>query len=138
MSTANPSVLSFDVVKRLTTPFLIIPDDGTPKYLRFETAIKPDDTTFSERVRKAKPDAEGKQNTAPMNMAKVVDLQTGEEFRLVVHEVLHNTLQEAYPNDSYVGKMFEIKKTKRAGKRYFSFDVTEIRLKSDNSDTKKK
>lgn len=134
--TPNLPVLQFEVVKRLTTPFLIIPEDGTPKYLKFDSAIEPDKTTFSERVRKAKPAADGQpQSTAPMHIATVTDLQTGEIFRLVAHEVLENTLNEAYPNGSYVSKVFEIRKTKRAGKRYFSFDVTEIKLKGE--DTKK-
>lgn len=132
MSTTQPTLqaMQFEVVRRLTVPFLIIPEDGTAKYLKFETAIEPDQTTFSERVRKAKPNTDGTpQSTKPMNIAKVVDMQTGEEFRLVAHEVLENTLNEGYPDKSYAGKMFEIKKTKRAGKRYFSFDVTEIKLK---------
>lgn len=119
--------LQFEVVRRLTVPFLII-DENATKYLRFDTAITPDTSTFSERVRKAKPETESKQ--APMHICTVVDLQTGEVFRLVAHEVLENTLNEGYPNDGYVGKVFEIKKTKRAGKKYFSFDVTEIKLKT--------
>lgn len=136
--TPNLPVLQFEVVRRLTIPFLIIPDDGAAKYLRFDTAIEEDKTTFSERVRKAKPAEDGKTNQSPMHICTVVDLQTGEVMRLVAHEVLENTLNEGYPNGTYVGKVFEIKKTKRAGKRYFSFDVTEIKLKSDASGDGKK
>lgn len=131
MGTPNQNVMQFEVVKRLTVPFLIIENDGTPRYLKFETAILPDTTTFSERVRKGKTSADGtKQNDEPMHIAKVVDLQTGEEFRLVAHSVLESTLNDGYPENAYVGKLFEIKKTKASGKRYFNFDVTEIRMKT--------
>jgi|SRR5580658_1703007 hypothetical protein len=119
--------LQFEVVKRLTVPFLIIPGDGTPIYLKFLSPIEPDTTTFSERVRKPKDD--GSKNAEPMHISKVVNLQTGEEFRLVAHQVLENTLDESYPNKAYTGKLFEIKKTKTTGKKYFNFDVTEIQLK---------
>ena len=122
------SVLQFEIVKRLTVPFLIIPSDGTPLYLQFKTAIEPDKTTFSERVRASKKD--GEKQVEPMHIAEVVNLQSGEVLRLVAHQVLESTLTDGYPNASYVGKAFEIKKTKAAGKRYFNFDVTEIRLKT--------
>lgn len=124
-------MLQFEIVKRVTVPFLIISDDGLPVYLKFDSAIEPDKSTFSERVRKAKSTADGqKPNEQPMHIATVTNVQTGEVLRLVAHEVLENTLNESYKDQSYVGKIFEIKKTKKAGKRYFSFDVTEIKLKT--------
>jgi elongation factor P hydroxylase len=41
-----------EVVRNVTLPFIIIPADGVPFYMKFNTAIEPDKTTFSERVRK--------------------------------------------------------------------------------------
>lgn len=135
MST-QANVLQFEVVKRLTVPFLIIPNDGSPSYLKFDTAIEADKTTFSERVRRTRKDGE-QASVEPMRIATVTNLQTGEVNRLVAHSVLESTLNDAYPNGAYVDKMFEIKKTKATGKRYFNFDVTEIKLKSTTAGVKK-
>jgi hypothetical protein len=71
----NNQVLQFEVVKRLTVPFLVIPNDGSPYYLKFDTAIEPDKTTFSERVRKSKTDSDP--NAKPMHIATVTNIQTG-------------------------------------------------------------
>ena len=133
MSTTLPTapVLQFEVVRHLTIPFLIIPDDGTPFYLRFDSEIAPDTSTFSERVRKSKKNEDGSPvSEKPMDLAKVTDLQSGQQYRLVLHDVLKNTMLEDYKDGSYVGKVFKILKTRAKGKRYFSFDVTEIRLKT--------
>jgi hypothetical protein len=131
MTDQNQNVMQFEIVKRVTVPFLRIDDAGTPSYLKFDTAILPDTTTFSERVRASKNDATSKQE--PIHIATVTNVQTGEVLRLVAHQVLESTLDDAYPDKSYVGRIFEIKKSKREGKRYFSFDIQEIKLKGANS-----
>ena len=125
--------MQFDIVRNVTLPFLIIPTDGTPSYLKFDTAIAPDTTTFSERVRKGKTNDDGsKQSVEPMHIATVTNLQTGEVARLVVHSVLESNLLEAYPEDGYVGKYFKIVKQKSA-KRYFTFNIVEIKLKGQDA-----
>ena len=129
---AETSVMQFEVVRNVTLPFVMIPADGSNMYLKFNTAILPDTSTFSERVRKSKNDGEAKQE--PMHIAEVTNLQTGEAGRLVAHSVLESNLVEAYPDGSYVGKCFQIAKTKAAGKRYFNFNITEIRLKGETAD----
>lgn len=126
------SVMQFEIVRNVTLPFVMIPADGSNMYLKFNTAIEADKTTFSERVRKSKND--GEQKVEPMHIAEVTNLQTGEVGRLVAHSVLESNLTEAYPNGSYVEKCFQIAKTKAAGKRYFNFNITEIRLKGDSGD----
>jgi hypothetical protein len=121
-----------EVVRNVTLPFIIIPADGVPFYMKFNTAIEPDKTTFSERVRKGKVNADGTQQSAePMHIAEVTNLQSGEVGRLVAHQVLESNLDEAYPNAGYVGKYFKISKQKSA-KRYFTFNIVEIKLKAQD------
>ena len=126
----------FEVVRNVTLPFIIIPQDGVPFYLKFNTAIEPDKTTFSERVRKGKTNEDGsKQSVQPMHIAEVTNLQSGEVGRLVAHQVLESNLDEAYPNAGYVGKYFKISKQKSA-KRYFTFNIVEIKLKAKDEGAK--
>jgi hypothetical protein len=123
-----------EVVRNVTLPFIIIPADGVPFYVKFNTAIEPDKTTFSERVRKGKVSADGTQQSAePMHIAEVTNLQSGEVGRLVAHQVLESNLDEAYPNAGYVGKYFKISKQKSA-KRYFTFNIVEIKMKTKSED----
>ena len=130
--------LSFEIVRNVTLPFIIIPSDGSEFYLKFNTAIAPDNTTFSERVRRAKAAEPGKeQNVEPMHLAEVTNLKTGEVGRLVLHQVLESNLNEAYPNETYVGKLFQIKKQKAAKGRYFNFNIIEIKLKGSAPDAPK-
>lgn len=123
------SLGEFEVVRNVTLPFIVIPADGNPFYLKFNTAFEADKTTFSERVRRTRGEAD--QNTAPMDIAEVVNLQSGEVGRLVAHQVLKSNLDEAYPNDTYIGKYFKIAKNKSKG-RYFNFNVVEIKLKGQD------
>lgn len=89
-----------------------------PRYLRIESAIY---------LGKEMKPAEGKKAMEPAHLARVTDLETGELGEVIVPAVLMSTLQEAMPNDSYVGKCFAITKQKRQeGKRYDKFGVDEI------------
>lgn len=119
----------FEVARNVTLPFILIPDNGEPIYLKFETAIEPDSSQFSARMRRSRKDGE-QSSDKPVDIAKVVNLQTGELGRLLIHEVLKSNLTEAYPQGEYVGKMFQIKKSKAQGKRYFNFNIIELRPKT--------
>jgi len=121
----------FEVVRNVTLPFLIL-SETEANYIQFKTAIEPDKTTFSERVRRSRKDADGSKTVEPMHIAEVVNLQTGEVCRLVCHDVLESTLKEAYANDSYVGKAFRIEKTKAPGKKYFNFTIRELVRKQES------
>lgn len=145
MGTSAPALslntMQFEIVRNVTLPFFIMPEDGTPSFVKFLTAIKPDESSFSERVtRRRKANADGTENKdqkEKMDIANVVNLQTGEEMRLVCHEVLKNIMTETYSDDAYVGKLFRVVKTPKKGGRggkYYAFDVAEIRLKTENAD----
>jgi len=127
--TAENEMLQFEIIRNVTLPFIIVPGDGTPFYLKFNTAIAADTTTFSERVRKSKLDGDKSATQEPMHIAEVTNLQTGEVGRLVMHSVLESNLNEAYPGNTYVGRYFKINKEKAKGKRYFNFNIVEIKLK---------
>lgn len=125
----NPALIGFDIVKHVTRAFYILPEDQ-PSFVRFQTAFTPDTTSFSERVRRRK-ETPG-EKPAPMQIADIVNLQTGEEMRLVAHQVLKNTMDENYPSESYIGKDFRIIKTPKKGGiggKYFAFAIVEIKLK---------
>jgi hypothetical protein len=69
----------------------------------------------------------GEQQMEPATVMPVTDLETGELGMVIVNTVLQGILSEKYPDDSYVGKSFEIiKHAKRDGKRYHNFSVFEI------------
>jgi len=119
----------YEVVRNVTLPFLIL-SETEPNYIKFNTAIEPDKTTFSERVRRSRKDeGDGSKKVEPMHIAEVVNLKTGEVARLVCHDVLESTLTEAYKDAGYVGKAFKIEKTKATGKRYFNFTIRELQPK---------
>lgn len=125
------SLLNLEVVEQITVPFLVMEVDKD-YYLRFVTAIAADTTSFSERVRKSKKEEEG--NKEPIHIATVIDLSTKQKARLVVHSVLESTIVEARANDAYVDKIFKIRKvSKTQGKRYFTFNVTEMRVAASTS-----
>ena len=130
-------IMQFEVVRNVTLPFLIMTSDGTDNFVKFDSAILPDTSTFSERVRKTKTSDGGPQSTDPMHIALVTNLQTGEVCRLVAHQVLESNLNECYPNDGYVGKYFKITKQKAAKGRYFNFNIIEIKLKAKAEAPKK-
>ena len=126
-----PTSIRLQIVKKVTIPFFIIPEDGNPCYLRFDTPIEPDQSSFSDRVRKGRKDENGQTNDQPMRIAKVTDIMTGEVCRLVAHSVLESTLDESYPEKSYVGRIFAITKSKAKGKRYFAFNIDEMQIVED-------
>lgn len=120
------NIEDYVVARNVTVPFYIIKDDGTPSFLLFKSAIELDKTTFSERVRKGRKPEDPNKSVEPMHIAEVVELTSGEVYRLVCHDVLENTLKEAYKDNSYVNRAFRIEKTKAQGKRYFNFSVKEL------------
>lgn len=134
MENQNQNMLAFDIVLRVTKPFIILPEDGTAAYIKIDTAIAPDQTSFSDRVRATKSKDGETQSQEPMHVADVTNIQTGEVGRMIFASVLESQLKETYPDDKYIGKIFQIARSKTKGgrgtRKYWSFDITEIRLKT--------
>src|ERR1700722_14301954 len=103
--------MEFEVARLVTLPFLVMANDEK-YYIRFDTAIEPDKSTFSERVRKSKTGDPATQSQEPIHIANVTNLNGMSSARLVAHAVLESNLNEAYPDKGYVNKMFQIQKTK--------------------------
>lgn len=65
----------------------------------------------------------------PATICEVGDVETGEQFLLLVPEVMSQNIKRAYPDGDYVGKAFALLKCpKRPGKRYFDFQISEIEV----------
>lgn len=63
----------------------------------------------------------------PARVCEIINLVDGTEMQLVCGAIVESNLNEAYEDDAYVGKCFEIvKRPKASGKRYFPYDITEI------------
>lgn len=119
---------AFEVARQVTVPFLIMEPD-IKYFIRFDEPIKQDDSSFTERVRKSR--KEESDNKEPIHIAKITNLATKQPAKLVAHNTLESNLNEAYKDGSYVGKMFQIeKKSKAQGKRYFTFEILELKLKA--------
>jgi hypothetical protein len=131
----------FEIAKHVTLPQLKLNEAGEPNFIKFESTIAVAKDLQSDKGGRApkpkagetKEDAE-KRMMAPPDVAEVVNLATGELGMLIVNAVLKSNLTEKYPNDAYVGKMFQIRKFKpEAKKRYFTFEILEIRPKGGAS-----
>jgi hypothetical protein len=63
---------------------------------------------------------------SPPNLMSVTLLDDNTRGVIVVPHVLHDELTAAYPDGSYVGRMFQVIKHKIEGKRYNDFEINEI------------
>jgi len=111
---------SFTRVKSVTRPVLKL-EFSRPYYIRVETA--PEKAVEDVTARRAT-----KSDTVqePPFLMNVINLETGEEQTIVVPVVLQDTLAQHYPENTFVGRCFEIIKLKVEGKRYSNFSITEI------------
>ncbi|MDX1939681.1 MAG: hypothetical protein SFU99_03970 [Saprospiraceae bacterium] len=104
----------FKVVKKVTgVPFLKI-ETHKPVYVRFTSPI-----------------TVGQMKKKEAFFSTVDNMETGEVMKLLVNKVLSRQLNENYPNDSFVGKTFEIiKGEKKQGNEnaYYEFELTEIEM----------
>lgn len=110
---------TFKKIKSVTRTVVKLEIDKA-KYLRLDSAIV---------VGKAMKAREGQETMPPAMTCDVTDMETGELHILLCNSVLHSELKQAYPDDSYVGKTFEIINTgKLPGRRYFTFSIAEVEV----------
>ena len=108
------TALKFKTKKHVTLPLLKM-ENNKPIYIQFTEAI------FVGKVVDDKKE--------PPKMANVINLETGEECQIILGTVLESNLRETYPDDSYVGKQFELVKSAPEGARKYSlFNITEIEV----------
>lgn len=112
--------MAFKKVKNLTLDVLKFVVDE-PRYVKITGPIH-----LGKEQKKGKGDDEGK-SREPAHLATCVNLDDGAECQIIVSAVVLSVLTDEYPNESYVGKCFEITKKKRVeGKQYFPYGVQEI------------
>lgn len=112
----------FRVVKHVTRPLLKL-EPGVQYYVKIESAFRQ-----AEQMKNPKKDANGNIIPPPF-IVDALNLEGGVPSQMVANEVFRTELIKQYPNDSYVGKFFElIKNTKAEGKNYNTFGITELAL----------
>lgn len=116
----------FRTTRRVTMPSLSLKKEGELRVLKFIDA-------FHESTVKGKAilGKDGKPNgefESPATVCGVVDVETGEAFTLLGPTVVVKNLEENYPDDGYVGKMFAItnRGKGKSGQRYVNFDIAEV------------
>ena len=109
--------MGFEIVKNLTLDVLKFVLNE-PRHVKITAPI--------HLGKEQKPDAEGKKRE-PAWVASCINLEDGTECQIIVSAVVRSTLNDDYPNDSYVGKCFQIMKKARVdGKQYFPYGVALI------------
>lgn len=104
-------------VKNLTVPVLKLVLDEA-RYVKFTGVM---------HLGKEQKEKEGEAKKEPATLANIINLEDGAECQLIISAVVKSVLTDEYPNNSYVGKCFEITKRGRSpGKQYNAFDVVEI------------
>ncbi|MDE2020657.1 MAG: hypothetical protein KGJ13_10005 [Patescibacteria group bacterium] len=107
------------LTRRLTMPSLVLKVPGVARILAIADAMRV--SSVPGKVNK-----DGVQEK-PATVCTVGDVETGEQFTLLVPAVLKSTLERDYPNDEYVGKCFYIRNEgKREGKRHIDFTIAEV------------
>jgi hypothetical protein len=112
--------MAFKIKKHVTLPLFKL--DSTPRYLRFEGAV------YIGKVVEDKKE--------PPHLAKVTDMETGEMGEVILGTVLLGNLNEHYPEDKYVGKIFCLTKTSPEGSRKYSlYNITEVEEEAKEVET---
>lgn len=100
------------VKKRVTLQLFKI-EKKKPYYFRMESAMAIGKAVANSQME-------------PATVVQVTNLVTGEIGQIICPSVLKKELSDAYPDDSYVGKCFELSIHPVAGKRYSVPQITEI------------
>lgn len=115
---------NFRVIKHVTRPLLKLVDNQ-PAYVKVDGAFKQAEQQKKPKMVKQADGSEVPQ--PPPFVVDVTNLENNQPSTMVANEVFRTELQKQYPNDTYVGKYFEvIKNTKAEGKNYNTFGITEI------------
>jgi hypothetical protein len=111
-------VAGFKLKKIITVPSLVMKVPEQQFVLRFDTAI-----TVSKVIDPKKPDEK------PASVATVTDMETCAQYIFLVPAVVKANLEQEFPEESYVGKIFLIKNLgQNVGKRYVNFGIAEVEV----------
>lgn len=114
--TSDKPTFNFKKTRAITVPLFKLIEE-IPIYIKVTAAMY---------VGKEVKGTGDKAKMEPAILMHCINLETGEEGQVIVNKVVQENFKEAYPEDSYVGKVFElIKHAKREGKRYNDFSISE-------------
>jgi len=113
---APKTALKFKKTRSVTRELLKL-EAGTPIYIRCDSVIF-----------KAEEQPGRKDGMEAPNLMDVINLETGEEQRIIVPAVLYAELEDKYGENGHIGVCFEIEKYKIENKRYSGFKISEIEL----------
>ena len=131
-----------DITKIGVTRLVTLPTwkwaDGETKYFRCESEIREGRSIDSKTLRDSgeviKPSKKDEPKMAPARIMQVTDLQSGTRCEMVVGAVLESNLIETYEKGTYVGKCFQVTRSKVEGKRYKNYSLIEIDISSAELD----
>jgi hypothetical protein len=112
---AETRVFKFHVIADVTLPVLK-QQDGVPMYILIEAPIYKGETMN---------DKDGKA-MEPADLAKCINLETGEVGVVVMNTVLKSSLERNYLENGYVGKCFRFERQAVPNKRYKNYKIQEI------------
>jgi len=106
------------VVKRAVTRAVLKFEVDAPTYIKILTEI-----ITGKELKGTDKKAEMK----PAQICDVINLESGQELTMICGAIVESSLNENYPDKSYVGLCFAItKQAKKEGKRYFPYEISEI------------
>lgn len=120
---AQPARPVFKSVKILTLPLFKFVE-GQPAYLRFDGKL-----FVGKKI--VELDATGKDvSKEPPTMVHCTDMMSGALCEIMLGKVLEGLVRENYPDDGYIGRVFEItmgaKKRGRGAGSYNTYSLTEV------------
>lgn len=113
------SAPQFKVKKRVTLPVLQLKPGGGERFFKIMTPMK-----LGEKL--------DDQKGAAM-LFEAVDLVSGEYGNVIPPTIMQNELNKHYPNDSYVGKCFQVSVTRNAAKKYNHVSLAEVDESADEA-----
>lgn len=123
-----PAVFGAYKIKRRVTMPTINPPVDKPCIFRIEDAMR--ESTYKEKLSADGTRVDG--DKKPGTVCTVVDVETGLVGLWLMPSLAVSQLNEAYPDDAYVGRVFGFKKlTKRPGKKYFDIELIELEANDD-------
>lgn len=121
--TKVPLPAGYSVKRAVTLPAIVLKVAGDSRCLKITEPMHLS-AALTNKGGEKKADAK---EMEPATVCAVTDIVTGEQGNFVVPAVVKGNLMEKYPDDAYVGLIFQITHNgKRAGKRYADFTVLEL------------
>ena len=121
--------MKYDVIKQVNLPVLK-KEDEVPLFIRFEEAMYIGKTIKSRGEVKGEK-AKGIRSAA--TLAQVTNMETGEICLIVINQLLKENLNDTYPGNGYVHKVFRVVQHSKEGKNYKTYSIAEIVVRAEQA-----